>query len=96
MSITPSIASVRRQQRKLDRLNAAVERALGRMRIEGCVLQLTHNGLRGPTSTVGSNNGTGEHIDDAVARAVITRTHVVPVGDTLLEGTLSQTWRYCD
>jgi hypothetical protein len=82
MSTIPTVASLRRQQRKLDRLNAAVERVLGRMRIEGCVLQLAHNVLHGPRWTVGSNYGAGEHIDDAVARAV--------------EGTLSQTWRYCD
>jgi hypothetical protein len=36
----------------------------------------------------------GQRVPDSVARMVIGYTDVIDVGDTLLTGTLSQTWRF--
>jgi hypothetical protein len=36
----------------------------------------------------------GRHVPDHVARLVIGYSDVIGVGDTLLTGTLSQTWRF--
>jgi hypothetical protein len=79
-----------RKGRRLDHVNAAVERVIAAMR-NGAALHRTHR----PNSTrwVLSN---GVSVSDEVARAVITRGDVAGVGDSLFDRELSQTYRYIE
>jgi hypothetical protein len=76
-----------RKRRRLDRRNCSVERVLDEMR-GGATL---HPSFSPREHWVLS---TGAFVTDAIARAVISLPSVVGVGDTLIAGGLSQTFRY--
>jgi hypothetical protein len=79
-----------RKGRRLDHVNAAVERVIAAMR-NGAALHRTHraNSTRWALSN-------GMPVSDETARAVLRRSDVAGVGDALFDRELSQTYRYIE
>jgi hypothetical protein len=82
----PTPSSLAATHRRRDRLNAQVDRVLAAMR-RGACLHLSHAPRRHWRLS------TGEFVTEQVARAVIAAPSIIDVGDTLLVGELSQTYR---
>jgi hypothetical protein len=76
-----------RKRRHLDRQNCSAELVLGEMR-RGAALHLSFSPREHWVLS------SGMFVPDHVARAVIALTTVIGVGDALLAGGLSQTFRY--
>jgi hypothetical protein len=80
-------AELDRKRRRLDRRNCSAEQVLSEMR-RGHALHLSFS----PREHWVLSNGA--FVTDTVARAVIAHADVHGVGDTLIAGGLSQTFRY--
>ena len=78
------------KHRRLDRRTLSAEVVVQRM-YEGACLHLHHDRRRGPVWRL---SVAAAEVPDAVARLVIQRADIVPVGDVLFDGCLSQTYRY--
>jgi hypothetical protein len=85
-----TVQDLQRQARRLDRLNAAKERALTAMR-NGAALHCRHG--RGHTVWWLS---TGKILPPGVGSAMVRDPRVAGVGDGLFEGEFSQTFRFVD
>jgi hypothetical protein len=76
-----------RKRRRLDRQNCSTEQVLNEMR-RGAALHLSYSPREHWVLS------TGAFVTDHVARAVIARPDIHGVGDALLAGELSQTYRF--
>jgi hypothetical protein len=81
---------LRRKHR--DRRTLSAETVVNRM-FEGARLHLHHDKRRGP---VWRMLVMAAEVSDEVARLVIQRDDIVPVGDALFDDCLSQTYRYAE
>ena len=83
-------AELNRKGRRLDRINGGVNRVIAAMQ-RGVTLRRTNR----PNSTrLTLSNGMA--VSGEVAHAVISRSDVVGVGDSLFGRELSQTWRWVE
>jgi hypothetical protein len=83
---------LQRKHRRLDRQTLSAEVVVNRM-YEGACLHLYHDRRRGPVWRL---SVAAAEVPDAVARQVIQRDDIVPVGDVLFADCLSQTYRYAE
>jgi superfamily II DNA or RNA helicase len=81
----------RRRRRRLD-VQAEARHVIDLMS-EGARLNLAYDRRR---QVVWHLSVVGVEVPDEIARVVIASEQVVAVGDTLFEGMLSQTYRYCE
>jgi hypothetical protein len=87
-------SSLRRTWRRAVRKHTNVDAVLLRM-IDGMALHL-HRDHRRDCGRIWVLTPNGGEVEDIVALQVIGCPHVVAVGDTLFDGTLSQTYRYVE
>jgi|SoiMethySBSTD1v2_1073268.scaffolds.fasta_scaffold28189_6 hypothetical protein len=87
MSI-PTTATLRRSSRRLDKRNIGVAAVIRAMRA-GAHLHLEYH-QAGPKWRM----STGQYVADAIARVVIAHKQIIPAGDALFAGAMSQTWKW--
>jgi hypothetical protein len=85
----PTIADLKRQQRRVDRRRTSAAHVLTRMQRGESLLLCFENG-----HSVWRTSG-GLKVAEDIARSVIAHTDVCGVGDALFGG-LSQTWRWIE
>jgi hypothetical protein len=83
-------SQLRRNARKLDRLNSKISAVLTAME-RGEALLLEHRWFGRAWCLSG-----GQRVDDEVAKIVVQDHNVVGVGDSLFGNTPSQTWRWTE
>ena len=87
-TVQPTVAKVRTQARKLDRINAGTAKTIDAMRRGASLhLEFTPTGPRWMLSN-------GIRVDREIAERVTRSSAIVGVGDALFEGIAAQTWRY--
>lgn len=79
------------QGRRLGRINSRTARILELMQRRGVTLHLDQSGTR-PVWWL----STGERVDEQVAALLVGRPSIVGVGDALIAGVPSQTYRYAE
>lgn len=86
----PTVASLRKTRRRLDRRQLNELRVLGAM-AHGASLRLTHQNGRQLWAI-----STGEFVSAEIALVVIKNPKVAAVDAALFAGMLAQTWRYIE
>jgi hypothetical protein len=86
----PTVASLQRDRRRIDRRRLSAEQVIRRMRDDGEVLRLTFT-KSGPIWTL---QPTGTPVSEEVATILVADIRVEAVGDALFRGATAQTYRF--